>query len=56
MEIGAAHDGNGRIFQMDAKRSILIVSFLHLIHKKRSKGRWKGRTIFFDRPEGGAEK
>ena len=26
---------------MDAKRSILIVRFLHLIQEKRSKGRWK---------------
>ena len=27
---------------MDTKKSILIVSFLHLIQEKRSKGRWKG--------------
>ena len=42
---------------MDTKRSLLIVSFLHLIQEKRSKGRWKGafmNNIFFDevqRPE-----
>jgi hypothetical protein len=27
---------------MDTKRSILIISFLHLIQEKRSKGRWEG--------------
>jgi hypothetical protein len=31
----------GEFLLMDTKRSILIVSFLHLIHEKRSKGRWK---------------
>ena len=35
----------GDFFLMDTKRSILIVSFLHLIEEKRSKGRWKGAFI-----------